>query len=145
MISGRLTAMDDPIKGWIAGFLGLFLAQVGQEGIHAYQRFSYGSVELAGGLGLLPALVGAFGFAEILCVMKQPAYETVRDVGGRVLPRLARGRPTLVDDPALGPHRHQHGHRSRRRRGHGRLGLLRRRAPGERDARPLRSRAAPRA
>jgi len=87
-ISGRLTAMHDPIKGWIAGFLGLLLAQVGQEGIHAYQRFAYGSVDLAGGLGLLPALVGAFGFAEILCVMKQPAYETVRDMGGRVLPRM---------------------------------------------------------
>ena len=89
VISGRLTAMDEPIKGWIAGFLGLFLAQVGQESIHAYQRFSYGSVELAGGLGLLPALVGAFGFAEILSVMKQPVYQTVREVGGRILPRLA--------------------------------------------------------
>ncbi len=88
VISGRLTALDDPIKGWISGFLGLLLAQVGQEGIHAYQRFSYGSVDLAGGFGLLPALVGAFGFAEILCVMKQPAYETVRDVGGRVVPKL---------------------------------------------------------
>ena len=90
VISGRLTAMDDPIKGWIAGFLGLFLAQVGQEGIHAYQRFSYGSVDLAGGFDLLPALVGAFGFAEILCVMKQPAYETVRDMSGRILPRLGQ-------------------------------------------------------
>jgi len=89
VISGRLTAMDDPIKGWIAGFLGLLLAQVGQEGIHAYQRFSYGSVDLAGGLGLLPALVGAFGFAEILCVMKQPAYETVREAGGRIVPKAA--------------------------------------------------------
>lgn len=88
VVSGRLTAMDDPIKGWISGFLGLFLAQVGQEGIHAYQRFSYGSVDLAGGFGLLPALVGAFGFAEILCVMKQPAYATVKTVGARILPPL---------------------------------------------------------
>lgn len=88
VISGRLTAMNDPIKGWIAGFLGLLVAQVGQEGIHAYQRFSYGSVDLAGGLALLPALVGAFGFAEILSVMKDPAYETVRDVGNRILPRV---------------------------------------------------------
>ena len=88
VISGRLTAMNDPIKGWIAGFLGLLVAQVGQEGIHAYQRFSYGSVDLAGGFALLPALVGAFGFAEILSVMKDPAYETVRDVGNRILPRV---------------------------------------------------------
>lgn len=88
VISGRLTAMNDPIKGWIAGFLGLLVAQVGQEGIHAYQRFSYGSVDLAGGFALLPALVGAFGLAEILSVMKDPAYETVRDVGNRILPRM---------------------------------------------------------
>jgi putative tricarboxylic transport membrane protein len=89
VISGRITAMDDPIKGWIAGFLGLLLAQVGQEGIHAYPRFAFGSTDLAGGLGLLPALVGAFGFAEILCVMKQADYQTVRDTGRRILPRLA--------------------------------------------------------
>ena len=88
VISGRLTAMDDPIKGWIAGFIGLLAAQVGQEGIHAYQRFSYGIPDLAGGLGLLPALVGAFGFAEILSVMKQRVYETVTDAGGRILPRI---------------------------------------------------------
>lgn len=88
VISGRLTAAGDPLKGLISGFLGLFLAQVGQEGIHAYQRFSYGSVDLAGGFGLLPALVGAFGFAEVLNVMKQPAYQTVRDVGDRVAPRV---------------------------------------------------------
>lgn len=88
VISGRLTALDDPLKGWIAGFIGLFAAQIGQEGIHAYQRFSYGSVDLAGGLGLLPALVGAFGFAEVLTVMKRPAHQTVNTIGGRVLPRL---------------------------------------------------------
>ena len=87
VISGRITAMNDPIKGWIAGFLGLLLAQVGQEGIHAYPRFAFGSTDLAGGLGLLPALVGAFGFAEILSVMKHKTYETVRDGGGRILPR----------------------------------------------------------
>jgi putative tricarboxylic transport membrane protein len=88
VISGRITASNDPIKGWIAGFLGLFAAQVGQEGIHAYQRFSFGSTDLAGGLGLLPALVGAFGFAEVLSVMKQRTYETVRDAGGRIVPAL---------------------------------------------------------
>lgn len=88
VISGRLTAIDDPIKGWIAGFLGLLLAQVGQEGIHAVPRFTYGFNDLTGGLGLLPALVGAFGFAEVLMVMKHPVYETVRDAGRRLLPPI---------------------------------------------------------
>src|SRR5918995_2413682 len=88
VISGHLTALEDPIKGWIAGFLGLLVATVGQEGIHAYPRFAYGSTDLAGGIGLLPALVGAFGFSEVLSVMKQPAADVVRAATDRVIPRL---------------------------------------------------------
>ncbi len=88
VISGHLTALEDPIKGWIAGFLGLLVAMIGQEGIHAYPRFSYGSTDLAGGIGLLPALVGAFGFSEVLIVMKQPAADVVKAATDRVIPRL---------------------------------------------------------
>jgi putative tricarboxylic transport membrane protein len=88
VIAGHLTALDDPIKGWIAGFLGLLVAMVGQEGIHAYPRFAYGSTDLAGGIGLLPALVGAFGFSEVLIVMKEPAAEVVKAATDRVIPRL---------------------------------------------------------
>src|SRR5690606_7852734 len=43
IIAGRLTALDDPLKGWIAGFIGLLVAMVGQEGIYSYPRFAYGS------------------------------------------------------------------------------------------------------
>ncbi|PHQ67366.1 MAG: transporter, partial [Sneathiella sp.] len=57
LVSGQLTSLDDPIKGWIAGFLGLFIATIGQEGIYAIPRFSYGSTNLSGGIGLLPAMV----------------------------------------------------------------------------------------
>ncbi len=89
VISGHLTALDDPIKGWIAGFLGLLVAMIGQEGIHAYPRFSYGYTDLAGGIGLLPALVGAFGFSEVLIVMKQRAPELVKAATDRVIPRVA--------------------------------------------------------
>jgi putative tricarboxylic transport membrane protein len=114
VISGNLTALDDPLKGWIAGFLGLAIAMVGQEGIHAYARFAYGSTDLAGGIGLLPALVGAFGFAEVLIVMKQRAPEIIRsatfdhwlrklrDVGARAriqarIDRFAMGNPGDVE------------------------------------------------
>ena len=105
VISGHLTAMEDPLKGWIAGFLGLLVAMVGQEGIHAYQRFTYGSIELSGGFGLLPVLVGAFGFAEILMVMSQPSWETVRQANDRVRPRLRelfRYRRTVARSGVLG-------------------------------------------
>lgn len=88
VVSGHLTALDDPIKGWIAGFLGLMVAMVGQEGIHAYERFTYGSTDLLGGFGLIPAMVGAFGFAEVLTVMRNPVAELVNKTSDSVIPKL---------------------------------------------------------
>jgi putative tricarboxylic transport membrane protein len=89
VISGHLTALEDPIKGWIAGFLGLMTSMVGQEGIHAYERFTYGSTELLGGFALIPAMVGAFGFAEVLSVMQNPPAELAENPQDSVIPKLA--------------------------------------------------------
>ncbi|RLE11830.1 transporter [Candidatus Aerophobetes bacterium] len=89
VISGNLTAPKDPLKGWISGFLGLFVAMIGMEGIHAYIRFSFGSVKMSGGIALIPAMVGAFGFAEIIMVMKYTKLEVIKAKVGRVIPRLS--------------------------------------------------------
>ncbi|HYF18511.1 MAG TPA: tripartite tricarboxylate transporter permease [Ramlibacter sp.] len=70
IISATLTG-GDALKGWIAGVAGLFIATIGQDGIHAYERFNFGNRDLAGGISLVPALVGAFGFAEILVAMQE--------------------------------------------------------------------------
>ncbi|MEP3280493.1 MAG: tripartite tricarboxylate transporter permease [Stappiaceae bacterium] len=88
VISGRLTALDDPLKGWIAGLLGLTLAMIGQEQVFAYARFSYGITDLTGGINLIPAMVGAFGFSEILSgiMPKDPPHRAENK--GRVLPPL---------------------------------------------------------
>ena len=88
VICGNLTAPKDPLKGWIAGFLGLFVAMIGMEGIHAHVRFSFGTVALSGGIGLIPAMVGAFGFAELMTVMKHPKYEVVKTKINRIIPRF---------------------------------------------------------
>jgi putative tricarboxylic transport membrane protein len=88
IICGNLTAPKDPLKGWIAGFFGLFIATIGMEGMHAYARFSFGSVELSGGIALIPAMVGVFGFSEILIIMKQPKLELIDSTIERVIPRI---------------------------------------------------------
>ena len=88
VVSGRLTAMGDPLKGWISGFLGLLVAMVGQETIYAYPRFAYGVTDIAGGFDLLPVLVGVFGFTEILWVMKNPAYQAVKSASDSVIPKV---------------------------------------------------------
>ncbi|RYH08281.1 tripartite tricarboxylate transporter permease [Tropicimonas sp. IMCC6043] len=85
VLCGQLTAMEDGLKGWISGFIGLLVAMVGQESIHGYSRFAYGNPNLAGGLGLLPILVGAFGCAEVFSVMRGEAGQRVTNNARGVL------------------------------------------------------------
>jgi putative tricarboxylic transport membrane protein len=105
VIAGLMTAADDPIKGWIAGLIGLLAAMVGQETIHAYERFSYGITDLAGGFALIPVLVGVFGFAEILTVMRDPPAVLATTKIDRVVPRFLdvwRYRRTIVRSGVIG-------------------------------------------
>lgn len=105
VICGNLTAPKDPLKGWIAGFLGLFVAMIGMEGIHAYVRYSFGSVDLASGVALIPAMVGAFGFAEIITVMRHTKFEVVKTEINRILPpvrEIAKYWKTIIRSGVVG-------------------------------------------
>jgi len=88
IISATLTG-GDALKGWIAGFAGLFIATIGQDGIHAYERFHFGNRDLAGGISLVPALVGAFGFAEIMVAMQERRPPVKINALDSVIPKIA--------------------------------------------------------
>lgn len=88
MMSGSITGTD-PLKGWIMGILGLFFSQIGQDGIHAYERFAYGNTDLAGGFSLIPTLVGAFGAAEVLTVMSERFSRPKVHAVDSILPRVS--------------------------------------------------------
>src|SRR5688572_32467361 len=85
--SGNLVAVD-PVKGWLAGLLGLFVAGIGQEGMYAYERFTFGNVDLAGGFSLIPVLVGAFGFSEVLTVLSERFSRPKIMEFGSAIPRI---------------------------------------------------------
>ena len=87
IIAGTLTG-NDPLKGWIAGVAGLFVATIGQEPQYAYERFAFGMRDLAGGIQLVPALVGAFGFAELLTAMKNRQAPVKINPFDSVIPKL---------------------------------------------------------
>jgi putative tricarboxylic transport membrane protein len=87
LIAGTLTG-DDPLKGWIAGIAGIFVANIGQEPQYAYERFAFGVRDLAGGIQLVPALVGAFGFAELLSAMKARQAPVKINPFDTVIPKL---------------------------------------------------------
>jgi putative tricarboxylic transport membrane protein len=86
-MSGTIVG-NDPLKGWLMGALGLFVAQVGQEGLYAYNRFTFGWNQLEGGISLIPALVGAFGFAEVLTTLSEPVERKLVELKDSVLPRF---------------------------------------------------------
>ncbi|WP_172124593.1 MULTISPECIES: tripartite tricarboxylate transporter permease [unclassified Devosia] len=88
VISGQMSGSDTPLKGYIAGILGLLIAMIGMETLHAHQRFTFGIQALGGGIDLIPAMVGAFGFAEILSAMKRRAVAQIAAVNDRVVPTL---------------------------------------------------------
>lgn len=87
IIAGTLTG-DDPLKGWIAGIAGIFVAGIGQEPQYGYERFAYGLRDLAGGIQLVPALVGAFGFAELLTAMMSRQEPVKISAFDTVIPKL---------------------------------------------------------
>ncbi len=88
VIAGTLTG-NDPLKGWIAGLVGIFTAAIGQEAIYAYDRFTFGDRNLAGGFQLVPALVGAFGMAELIMSVREKPVPVKINPFDSVIPKLA--------------------------------------------------------
>ena len=87
LMSGSI-AGGDPLKGWLMGLAGLVAALVGQDGMHAVNRMTFGVQDLEAGISLIPALVGAFGFSEVLIVLASRAAPPLINAVDSVLPRL---------------------------------------------------------
>ena len=103
-MSGSIVG-NDPIKGWLMGLLGLFVAQIGQESLYAYNRFTFGWDELSGGISLIPALVGAFGLAEVLTTLSDPVERKMVEMKDSVLPRwkeIVQYRWTVLRSGVIG-------------------------------------------
>jgi putative tricarboxylic transport membrane protein len=68
------------IKALIMTVLGLLAGSVGMDPISGEERFTYGSLTLRDGLGLVPVAMGLFGVAEVLenlaAIGTQSIYET---------------------------------------------------------------------
>ncbi len=65
LTSAAFICTNDPVKGVVSLCIGLMLAMVGFDPIFSLPRFTFGVVELFGGLNFIAALIGIFAFAEI--------------------------------------------------------------------------------
>ncbi len=61
------------VKGVISGLIGLFLSQIGIDPANAVPRFTFGRVQLMGGLELVPVLIGVFALPEVFKLLEKPA------------------------------------------------------------------------
>jgi len=104
LISGTLTSPDLVIKGWISGFLGLFLACIGRDQLQFFPRFTFGISELESGIEVVPVLIGAFGIPQIIEVLKdkfqigkaQKLQRIIPEIGTVVRNIPAIGRSALI-------------------------------------------------
>lgn len=79
LICGSLAAPDLPIKGWIAGLLGMMLSYVGLEDIGSYERFTFGIPHLISGVPWVPLMIGFFGVPQVVKVMRDSKEFEVMD------------------------------------------------------------------
>jgi putative tricarboxylic transport membrane protein len=96
-----------PVKGLVSVLLGLLLATVGIDTTAGHPRFTFGSIELLGGVSFIPAMIGMFAISEVLRWVTGPRRVvalTVRQFGnvlkgqGRLLRRykLNAARSSLL-------------------------------------------------
>jgi len=57
---------ERPLKGLVSLLLGLLIACIGLGNPAGFNRFTFGSIELMGGVGLIPLMIGMFAISEII-------------------------------------------------------------------------------
>jgi putative tricarboxylic transport membrane protein len=72
---------EAPIKGLIAGGIGLMLATVGLDPVSGIERYTFGRLFLWDGIGLVPVTIGLFAIPEIIEMAVQQSSIARQDVG----------------------------------------------------------------
>jgi TctA family transporter len=59
-------ATQDPLKGFVALFIGLLIGCVGIDPAAGYPRFTFGTVALLEGISFIPMMIGMFAVSELI-------------------------------------------------------------------------------
>src|SRR6185369_3581610 len=75
---------DEPLKGVITLLLGLLVACVGLANPAGFPRFTFGSTEMTGGIGMIAMMIGMFAISEVIRFVvdtSPPAEMAIEKVG----------------------------------------------------------------
>lgn len=86
-LAGALGAKN-PIKGWIAAFGGFLVAMIGTDPIWGVYRYGY-TPELMRGVEFISVLIGLFGIAEVIWVLREKVPYTLTGTSGRMIAKLS--------------------------------------------------------
>ncbi len=90
-ISGRSL-----LKGIISALFGLLITTIGFDPLSGVPRFTFGSMNLLGGVTFIPALIGLFGYAQVFRnIEKMLILPVVKSKVENILPRLKEIRACL--------------------------------------------------
>jgi putative tricarboxylic transport membrane protein len=96
------------LKGFVSLLIGLFIATIGIDITAGYPRFTFGSVELMGGVSFIPAMIGMFAVSEVLRYVassherKPIAQQRIGNVFKGLGPVLARYKVNILRGGVLG-------------------------------------------
>jgi len=65
------------IKSLLMGTAGLFISTIGMDPVSGIIRFTFGSITLSDGVGMIPAAMGMFGLAEVLENLEEEIHREV--------------------------------------------------------------------
>jgi putative tricarboxylic transport membrane protein len=74
-------AAGNAAKTWAAACLGLLLAMVGIDGGTGVERFTFGNIELLGGIDFTVLAIGLFAVSEVLLLLEAPLGAAVAHLG----------------------------------------------------------------
>ncbi len=80
LTAGVFAARKAPVKGLVALLLGLLFSTIGVDPTLGYPRFHYGNTTLLGGLDYVVAMIGLFGFSEVLEYCFRPGHAIVTTI-----------------------------------------------------------------
>jgi putative tricarboxylic transport membrane protein len=84
LLTCALVSSSQPIKGAVSLVLGLLVATVGLDVTTGQPRFTFGSVELTGGVSFIPVMIGMFAVSEVLRGLSASAIEMPKPPKGEV-------------------------------------------------------------
>lgn len=90
LTAGVLAAGDHALRALISLLLGILFSTVGIDPTLGYPRFHFGSPTLLGGLDYVVAMIGLFGFSEVLHHVHRGRVRGTRDVAAPTEGTLAR-------------------------------------------------------